>query len=369
VLFKPGKLNPDESDLMALHHCVSLDVLQAARVNLQVLEIVGQSRDFTCAAAKGPRRALGTLHQGARILSVADAYDSLRTEQVYRKAKPHDEAMKILVENTGTQFDGNVINALLRWAAASGLAKLIEYETPCQPGDVGIVFGDPQEARDADMLSRIFSHLYLLENLYDGFYVVDADLRFLVWNGGLPLRQAIESQHAAARNVKILNAAGNWIDVELQSIPLVDRSGKLRGVAEILRDTSRKELAPFESRELRISADRDALTGVANRDELRTQLGHLLEGAAREDWKVPLSVIVVEVDHFRQINDRFGRPAGDLVLIRERLSAGTPAGHSPFSVRRRSANRPQNAPNAFASCSAGCGWPSLKTGPSRGRLA
>jgi diguanylate cyclase (GGDEF)-like protein/putative nucleotidyltransferase with HDIG domain/PAS domain S-box-containing protein len=351
VLFKPGKLNADESDLMELHHCVSFDVLQAARVDPQVIEIVSQSRDFTCAAATGPGRALGTLHQGARILSVADAYDSLRSEQVFRKAKPHDEAMKILVENTGTQFDGNVINALLRWAAASGLARSTEYEAPCQPGDVGMVFGDPQEARDAETLARIFSHLYLLENLYDGFYIVDADLHFLVWNGGaqklvghaaenlidhpwtnrmlcyadsdgrelpdeeLPLRQAIESQHAAARNVKILNAAGDWIDAELQSIPLVDRSGKLRGVAEILRDTSRNELASRESRSPRLSAGRDALTGLANRDALHTQLGRLLEGAARNDWKAPLSVIIIEVDHLRQINDRFGRPAGDLVLI------------------------------------------------------
>ena len=36
-------------------------------------------------------------------------------------------AMKILVENTGTQFDGNVINALTRWAAASGLAASPDY--------------------------------------------------------------------------------------------------------------------------------------------------------------------------------------------------------------------------------------------------
>jgi diguanylate cyclase (GGDEF)-like protein len=142
----------------------------------------------------------------------------------------------------------------------------------------------------------------------------DADGRELP-DEELPLRQAIESRHAAARNVKILNAAGDWIDVELQSIPLVDRSGKLRGVAEILRDTSRNDLAPREYRDVRVSAVRDALTGVANRDELHTQLGQLLEAAARDDWKVPLSVIIIEIDHLRQINDRFGRRAGDLVLI------------------------------------------------------
>src|SRR4029077_12729445 len=96
----------------------------------------------------------------------------------------HNEAMKILIENTGTQFDGNVINALTHWGGASGLARSPEYQPQNQAVDAGAVFSDPLEARDADTLSRIFSHLYLLENLYDGFYLVDADLRFLVWNGG-----------------------------------------------------------------------------------------------------------------------------------------------------------------------------------------
>ncbi len=351
VLFKPGKLNSDESELMALHHCVSVDVLQAARVDSQVIAIISQSRDFSCAAANGPGRALGTLHQGARILSVADAYDSLRTEQVYRTAKPHDDAMKILVENTGTQFDGNVINALTRWAGASGLATSPEYQAQSQTADAGVVFADHQEARDADSLSRIFAHLYLLENLYDGFYLLDAEMRFVVWSGGahrlvgqpaetvldqawsnrlicyadadgrelldeeLPLRQVLNSGRAIARNVRILNAAGNWIEVELQSIPLLDGAGHLRGVAEILRDRSHSDLAPREYRDRRLTASRDALTGVANRSELRTQLEQLLDTAHKDDWKVPFSVITIEIDHFKEINNRFGRPVGDLVLI------------------------------------------------------
>lgn len=351
VLFKPGKLNADESDLMALHHCVSVDVLQAVRVDPLVVQIVGESRDFPCAGAFGPGRTLQTLHQGARILSVADAYDALRIDQVYRKAKSHEEAMTILVENKGTQFDGNVINALMRWAGDAGLATSSEYQPPNQPTSAGVVFADSQEVHDADIFSRIFSHLYLLENLYDGFYIVDAEMRFLVWNGGmqrlvgrpaeemidhvwtgrvicyadadghellegeLPLRQALQSGQPAARCVKVLNAAANWVDVELQSVPLVDGSGKLRGIAEILRDRSRGDLAPREYRDLQLSASRDPLTGIANASELRSQLGRLLDAANQDDWKIPFSVIANDVDHFQQITDRFGRSVGDLVLI------------------------------------------------------
>ena len=351
VLFKPGKLNRDESDLMALHHRVSVDVLQAARVDPEVIQIISQSRDFSCGAAGCPGRALGMLHQGARILSVADAYDSLRSEQVFHHAKSHDDTMRILLENTGTQFDGNVINALARWSGTCGLNKCLDYKAEHEPPEAGPVFIDPQDAEDADTLSRIFSHLYLLENLYDGFYLVDADLRFVVWNDGihklvgqssdrlldrvwtsrtvcyadddgreltdeeLPLKQVLESGQPTARELKVLNAAGRWTDVELQSIPLIDDAGRLRGVAEILCDRSRSDLAPREFRDKRRAAGRDSLTGVANRNELRTQLVQLLDAAHKDDWKIPFSVIFIDIDHFQDINGRFGHEAGDRTLI------------------------------------------------------
>ena len=351
VLFKPGKLDADEADLVALHHRVSVDVLQAVRVDPQVVQIVGESRDFSCGAATSPGRALGSLHQGARILSVADAYDSLRVEQVYRKAKSHDEAMAILVENKGTQFDGNVIMALTRWASSTGFAATSEYHTPQQIGGVAEVFSDSQEVHEADTLSRIFSYLYLLENLYDGFYVVDAELRFQLWNGGmqrltgrpsddlidqawssraicyadadgrelredeLPLRRVLQSGRPTVDHVKVLNPAANWVDVELQSIPLIDESGRLWGIVEILRDTSRGNLAPREFRDLCRSTGRDALTGVANAHELKSQISVFLDAAAKDDWTNPFSLLIGEIDNFREITERFGRSAADLTLI------------------------------------------------------
>ncbi|MBI3862210.1 MAG: diguanylate cyclase [Planctomycetia bacterium] len=351
VLFKPGKLSHDEADLMALHHRVSVNLLQAARVDSEVIQIISQSRDFSCGAARGPGIAPAALHQGARILSVADAYDSLRSDLPYHKAKSHDDTVKILQENTGTQFDGNVINALARWAGKCGLNKCRDYQAEHRPPETGPAAVDSPEAADAEMLSRIFSHLYLLENQYDAFYLVDADQQFIVWNEGaerlvgqpaerlidrpwtsrticyaddngreidddeLPLREALTSGQPVARKVKILNAAGRWTEVELQSIPLIDESGHQRGAAELLRDTSRRDLAPHEYREKQRAAGRDALTGVANRTELKAQISQLLDTAVKEDWQYHFGLIFVEIDHFKQINDRFGHEIGDRVLI------------------------------------------------------
>ena len=43
----------------------------------------------------------------------------------------------------------------------------------------------PEETLEASWLCHIFSYLYVLESLYDGFYMVNSDLKFVVWNRGI----------------------------------------------------------------------------------------------------------------------------------------------------------------------------------------
>ncbi len=61
-------------------------------------------------------------------------------------------------------------------------------------------------------------------------------------------------------------------------------------------------------------ATRDALTGLHNRRFVEMVLPSELARAQRHD--VPLSLCVVDVDHFKLVNDRHGHPVGDLVLVR-----------------------------------------------------
>ena len=58
----------------------------------------------------------------------------------------------------------------------------------------------------------------------------------------------------------------------------------------------------------------DALTGLANRREFMTQLERESHRQARSGR--PLSVVLFDVDHFKQVNDRWGHPMGDEVLAR-----------------------------------------------------
>ena len=63
---------------------------------------------------------------------------------------------------------------------------------------------------------------------------------------------------------------------------------------------------------LRAEADRDYLTGLANRRRFRTALHHELERWRRYD--LPCALLLVDIDYLKQVNDRHGHAAGDMVI-------------------------------------------------------
>ena len=68
-----------------------------------------------------------------------------------------------------------------------------------------------------------------------------------------------------------------------------------------------------KNEELRELAARDSLTGLLNHRAVIEQFHHALNSAYR--YREPLAVIMVDIDHFKAINDRFGHQVGDNVLM------------------------------------------------------
>jgi len=90
-------------------------------------------------------------------------------------------------------------------------------------------------------------------------------------------------------------------DAEL--VARVEAAGRTKVLQEeLVVQAQRLETLVFE----------DSLTGLANRRFVLTQLGGLISGARRHGR--PLSIAIVDIDHFKSVNDEHGHAAGDTVL-------------------------------------------------------
>lgn len=344
ILHKPGRLAPDEEELMSLLYRIAGDVLQACGADPDVVQIVTQSQ-YHFNGASHEFSVIGSdVHQGARILAVADTYDSLVTPQVFREAHSHSEAMDQLQRGAGSQYDGNVISAMTRW-----------FEFDQIPAELQNARHDryqltPEEVIEAGSLSHVFSYLYLLESLYHGFYIASTDGTVQVWNHGCeevigishdqiigqpgpgehiqyrkqsgqplgahecPTRLAVETGRTQSSELQVRRADGEWLSVEVQTLPLIDSGGQLQGITQIFRDASGgRDKGHY--RDLRLMASRDALTHVANRGELQKQVDLEFKECQETGFETPFSIIFLDVDHFKKTNDTYGHAAGDEVLI------------------------------------------------------
>ncbi len=122
--------------------------------------------------------------------------------------------------------------------------------------------------------------------------------------------------------LQIVTPAGAVLDVE-GSFSCRSSTGATNRIRMIFRDvTSRKVTAQKLERahqqleaanmQLRLLATTDGLTALANRRAFYDRLEQECHAASRHDR--PLSLILLDVDHFKSFNDTFGHPAGDDAL-------------------------------------------------------
>jgi len=121
VLLKPDRLTIAEFAIMKTHTTLGAQTLDAALRQFPGVKFLKMGRDI---AASHHERFDGTGYpQGcrgnsiplcARIVAVADVYDALTSKRVYKHALAHDESFSTIVEESGSHFDPDVVDAFVR---------------------------------------------------------------------------------------------------------------------------------------------------------------------------------------------------------------------------------------------------------------
>lgn len=121
ILLKPGKLTDEEFKIMKRHPYYGKKALQSAGRRLgqnsflKYAEEIAFTHHEKWDGSGYPRKLKGdNIPLAGRMMALADVYDALISERVYKPAFPHEKAKEIILSGSGTHFDPKVVEAFLR---------------------------------------------------------------------------------------------------------------------------------------------------------------------------------------------------------------------------------------------------------------
>jgi diguanylate cyclase (GGDEF)-like protein/PAS domain S-box-containing protein len=204
-----------------------------------------------------------------------------------------------------------------------------------------VTLSDVQEQRSAEDRERLSSSLF--QNLHEGLVIVDADLRILDVNptysritgiareeliGTVPTLLSSTATDAMTRQQQSaiwagLRSLGHWSGevverrrngdpcaLHLSVFTVPDPEGAVRYRVLMVSDITEQRL---QRERLERQAHFDELTRLPNRARLTQLLAEALVASEREGHL--LAVCYIDLDHFKEINERHGRSAGDRLLV------------------------------------------------------
>jgi len=121
ILLKPGRLTPEEFEIMKTHAAIGKSSIQAAEQLVGMpdsflrfaKEIAGSHHEKWDGSGYPEGLAGEAIPLSARLMALADVYDALISKRVYKEAFSHEVARNIIVQGNGTHFDPAVIDAFI----------------------------------------------------------------------------------------------------------------------------------------------------------------------------------------------------------------------------------------------------------------
>lgn len=114
ILNKPGRLTPAEMEKIKIHASVGASILEKVDFPYPVISTVKYHHEMWDGSGYPNGLIKEEIPLTARILAVADAFDTLRGARPYRPAIPREEARRFMLNGAGTQFDPKVVDVFLR---------------------------------------------------------------------------------------------------------------------------------------------------------------------------------------------------------------------------------------------------------------
>lgn len=121
ILLKPGKLTHEEFDIMKMHTVYGKETIVRGNVGLTdsmfidtVVNIVYHHHERWNGSGYPLGLRTSSIPIEARIMAVADVYDAVTTNRIYKSAVSHEEAVSILKQGSGIEFDPDMIQAFLK---------------------------------------------------------------------------------------------------------------------------------------------------------------------------------------------------------------------------------------------------------------
>ncbi|MCS7305331.1 MAG: diguanylate cyclase [Thermoguttaceae bacterium] len=352
VLLKPGPLSVQERLLIDAARSHSLEILRTSCFLPEVLEIVRNVGAWYDGSRAGYDCRGQELPLGARMLTIVEAFDAMTNEQVYRAGMSRERALAELFRCAGTQFDPHLVEQFALFVEA-GLSTVrqavagrwLERLDPAVANRIWSFWGDWSWGRQPDLLDLFIGRL--LENMYDGVIFIDTAMRILLWNHGAerltgitaesitgrswspellqvrdekgaliepddcPVACTIRSGVQSLRRLTLTGRSGRKVPVDVHIIPVTtDRATE--GAIMLLHDASSEISLEQRCQNLHQQATLDPLTQVGNRAEFDRVYEAFIH--THLERQLPCSLIICDLDRFKQINDTYGHQAGDEVI-------------------------------------------------------
>ncbi len=185
------------------------------------------------------------------------------------------------------------------------LDKVVADRAKLSTGDVDTLFAEVFEARSRDLLSILHGGM---QQLIDG---VIASTRSVTQRAA-QFESELEAFETAAGTVKTQEEVLGTIEALLVSAQAT-RAELNRANQQLEASELQSKRMADELRQSREEAHVDPLSGLANRRRFSSALADLI--AAASSGGSPLTLLMIDIDRFKAINDKYGHPFGDQIIV------------------------------------------------------